>query len=1022
MIIVFNTMMAYNIKVRLLFLGIIAMVGHLGMYAQQLSYNFHKIGLESGLHDGIIRCIGQDRYGYIWVGSVGGVGKYDGKNFIKYHHVIGDSLSPLNTQTRSLLSDVTGRMWVGFENGLMSYDFDHNNFRVVKYFKGMFVSSLSDLSETEIAVGTYKGIYIYDVKQNKVSNFLGMDDEANHLLKMARYYALFKVGNTIYCSTSSGLIKIDLVTRKASIVKNKTLSGSSILSIAKDSKDRLWICSNGELKLLRWTPETDEVEVLDYILDIGNEEQPYYTVGVISDHKNRIWIATSQDGLLEYDIIKQNFRRHKHHPMLPSSPSGNAYRCIFEDKSGLIWLGLDVEGINYFDPNNALFSVILPFPNTTNQSFNQVGRAVTTDLSGNFWFGNHDGVTKYNPKTEQYQIFRNETDRSKTLYSNHVRTMFCDKENNIWIGTASGVNKYIQKSDEMTFVDPKNLPQSFYNSINADKSGKIWFCTNDTATLYFYDLKSKKFGNIADHAVLKRFKRYTPVSYLTEDSKGRLWISFSRKCVVSYDKNTDQLKYYSATDTSKNKIVSNLVVDIKEDTKGMMWLSSFQGISGIDPEKGVIYNFTSQNGLPGNMSGPLCLDEDDRIWAGINGGLTMIDRDRKKIHYFKQNDGLGSAGFPEHAGVVTQEKNFLFPSNVGYIYFDPKKYVKPENVFPYYITSASIMDKAKVDFYGFDVASKLHLSHDENAFKIQFVSLYFTGQERNRFAYFLEGFDQKWTVTADPFATYTNIPSGNYTLKMVAFDVNDDYTTLKPKTLSIHIATVFYKTTLFMGLMALMLALGIYGVYHYRVRQQRRYFDLQSKTQLLEKEKATAMFENLKQQLNPHFLFNSLSSLSGLIELDKNVAATFLNQLSVIYRYILKNAENELVHFKDEIHFVSMYVELQKTRFGEALVVNMQVPSTYFEDNIAPVTLQNMIENAIKHNIIHRNKPLIIDIYVDENRYLVIKNNLQLKTVVETSNKKGLSQFISLYKYLTPKPVIIDNKNTSHFIIKIPLL
>jgi LytS/YehU family sensor histidine kinase len=197
---------------------------------------------------------------------------------------------------------------------------------------------------------------------------------------------------------------------------------------------------------------------------------------------------------------------------------------------------------------------------------------------------------------------------------------------------------------------------------------------------------------------------------------------------------------------------------------------------------------------------------------------------------------------------------------------------------------------------------------------------------------------------------------------------------------------------------------------------------LQSKTQKLEKEKAIAMFDNLKQQLNPHFLFNSLSSLSGLIEWDAQVASKFLNQLSVIYRYILKNAENETVLLQDEILFATMYVDLQKTRFNEGLVVNVDVAEEFYDKLIAPVTVQNMIENAIKHNIIDKKRPLVIDIFVDDNEYLVIRNNLQKKSVVETSNQKGLQQFISLYQYMTSKPVIIESQNPTHFIIKIPLI
>jgi len=150
------------------------------------------------------------------------------------------------------------------------------------------------------------------------------------------------------------------------------------------------------------------------------------------------------------------------------------------------------------------------------------------------------------------------------------------------------------------------------------------------------------------------------------------------------------------------------------------------------------------------------------------------------------------------------------------------------------------------------------------------------------------------------------------------------------------------------------------------------------------------------------------------------VAGDFLEQMSGIYRYFLKNGNNETVSLKDEIEFVQLYINLQQTRFKKGLQVNIRVPDEYLHYKIAPVTLQNLIENAIKHNVIDIGSPLVVDIFI-EGDYLVVKNNLQRKKVVETSNMKGLAQFTSLYRYLSELPVIIE-ETEREFIIKIPLI
>jgi LytS/YehU family sensor histidine kinase len=208
--------------------------------------------------------------------------------------------------------------------------------------------------------------------------------------------------------------------------------------------------------------------------------------------------------------------------------------------------------------------------------------------------------------------------------------------------------------------------------------------------------------------------------------------------------------------------------------------------------------------------------------------------------------------------------------------------------------------------------------------------------------------------------------------------------------------------------------------YKYRVDQQTQVYELKSKAQLLEKEKTTVMYENLKQHLNPHFLFNSLTSLSSLIRIDQKQAGDFLDKMSKVYRYILRNKDNETVPLSEELNFVNMYIQLQKTRFEDGLVVEQHIPEDYFYARIVPVTLQNLIENAIKHNTADPENPLLIQLFI-ENDYLIVKNNLQKKNYVETSNKQGQISMVALYRFLSPLPVIITETETE-YIVKIPLL
>lgn len=190
--------------------------------------------------------------------------------------------------------------------------------------------------------------------------------------------------------------------------------------------------------------------------------------------------------------------------------------------------------------------------------------------------------------------------------------------------------------------------------------------------------------------------------------------------------------------------------------------------------------------------------------------------------------------------------------------------------------------------------------------------------------------------------------------------------------------------------------------------------------QLLEKEKTVVMYENLKQHLNPHFLFNSLTSLGSLIRINPKEAGEFLDTMSKVYRYILKNKDNETVPLGEELKFVALYIQLQKTRFGEGLKIDIDISEEFMHRRIAPVTLQNLVENAIKHNIADIEEPLVINLYTEDD-YLVVKNRLNRKNYVETSNQQGLKSMVSLYRFLADRPMIIEDAGDT-WSVKIPLI
>lgn len=186
------------------------------------------------------------------------------------------------------------------------------------------------------------------------------------------------------------------------------------------------------------------------------------------------------------------------------------------------------------------------------------------------------------------------------------------------------------------------------------------------------------------------------------------------------------------------------------------------------------------------------------------------------------------------------------------------------------------------------------------------------------------------------------------------------------------------------------------------------------------KENAEIRFESLQSQLNPHFLFNSLNTLSSLVYENQEKAGLFIRELADVYRYILENRDKELVKLKTELEFSKSYITLLQLRFDENLKVITDINKDFEDFKIAPLTLQLLIENAVKHNIISKKYPLQINISTI-NDSLFVKNNLQAKQTKEYSSELGLKNIESRYAFLTDKSVEIS-KNSKEFIVKIPLI
>ncbi len=223
-------------------------------------------------------------------------------------------------------------------------------------------------------------------------------------------------------------------------------------------------------------------------------------------------------------------------------------------------------------------------------------------------------------------------------------------------------------------------------------------------------------------------------------------------------------------------------------------------------------------------------------------------------------------------------------------------------------------------------------------------------------------------------------------------------------------ATIISEYIIFIIIASIIYAISFFKAWREEVEQSEK----------IKSEALSLKYQVLQNQVNPHFLFNSLNVLGSLIDVDVLKAKEFNHELSMFYREVLKFKDEDIISLKEEIDFVKRYIYLQQIRFGEALQVEI-VANENMEGKVIPLSLQALVENAIKHNEISKAKPLKLVIAITDDFKLIVENNLQAKKVLEASSKTGLQNLAGRYEYLTGKKVEIT-KNNSYFRVILPLL
>ena len=917
--------------------------------------------------------------GFFLVGTNQGLYRFDGRGFTPY------ALST-RIESKSITAigeDKNSTVWVGFKSGEIGFLKD----KMVESLQAQeghpaaaITSILADTAGTIYFTTAGEGIYYY--AHNRFYN-INMDDG----LSDNYVYKVVADKTALLACTDRGLNKIHIEKNK------KRITSFTSANSIPDNIVRCVYPKNNNSSADYWIGMQDKgIGVFSGLhSDFSSilKDWSYGQVNSLQPTGNQLWIATEDKGIVTVEFADSTM--HK------VSQIKNLYKSfpkadnLLADDEGNIWFTSNNQLVK---TNGARLQNIIPFDK---ELYAQV-HCVLQDRTGNVWINVNRQLLKFYfdeikqqwlSKSFPLTVLDNKTD---------ITSIYEDKFGNIWVGTM-GKGIFV--------IDPRSGKNRHLGEDHLLANGSVLSITGKDEELWISSLEGAVHCNLGDENA-DIFQPYTFINFknvssigsnyiysILVDSKNRVWFATDGKGITVFE--NGKFRNYDQS----NGIKSPVIYNICEDKNGNIWFSALNnGLYKFDGKRFI--NITVEQGLNDATITALATDKKNNIIAITKKGINIINSVTNDISYLDNSQGLEEVN--TDLNCITGKDAVYVVSDKGILRYSPtQESLKPKIV----------LEGVQVFFKNVDISAGQKLSHDENNLTFSYTGISFSHPDKIRYQYKLEGLNKEWINTKDNNLNIPKLPPANYTFHVKA-SINNHFEDSDELSYSFVVEKPIWLQWWFILLVLSLLGLVLYLFIKEREKRVKRW-------ERSEKEKIQSQFETLKSQVNPHFLFNSFNTLISVIEKDQQMAVTYVEHLSDLYRKIVTYRDKDVISVREEIDITNDYFFIQKKRFGD----NLQFKNNVSEEEqrsylIAPLTLQMLTENAVKHNAISSETPLIIEISIC-GKLLVVKNNLNPKRTFEKSSGMGLQNIEKRYQLLTREQVTIKKTDNS-FIVNIPLL
>jgi len=923
-----NTFYIYFIFVLLFYLQSIA------GFSQQ--YTFRNYSVDEGLAQSQVYAMCEDNNGNIWFGTRGGgLSRFDGIDFTNY--TVQEGL--VSNYIRCLLKDTSGNLWIGTDNGLCRYD--GNVFSTFSDKQGLGKIAINDLIQDKdgtIWIATEKGIY--HTEKGGIVSFALSEYEASRI----RISCLIQdEDGSLLAGSDKGLYRFSKQNGHWNadfFYDQDGLPNNIITALSVKSDGGIWVCTYGG-GVAAFNNNT-------FLIINKSTGLASNTVFDCVDEGNAVvWFATAS-GITKYNPAKADFSYIQ--ITETEGLAKNVVMCTLKDSFGNLWFGTSGGGVSKLSSERFIHYTAIK------GVFGTWVYSILQEKNGLMWFATSEGgVTTYDGK-----IYKRFSERSGFTASK-VKCIQQDSQGNIWLGTiADGVYMYNGKT--FRHYNTRNgLSSNFINYILADASGRILLATagGGISCLIPSANNTYKIQNIRPRDGLTSDR----INTLVVDRLGDIWAGTS--VGVTRIRYSEKDKTFICDNGIIQELTSHTVRCAVADHDGIFFGTADIGLIAYYGKK--TFTFTKQNGLSSNNIYSCIFDAEGNLWIGTDKGVDKISMyphlTIKKIQHYGKSEGF--------TGIETIQ-NAVCRDNQGKIWFGT---VKSATVFNpaaerelqvprVHITGMNLFfDKVETTPYGksltpwYKLPQSLVLPYDQNHLSFEFIGVEQTNPEAVSYRLMLDGFDKDWSPsTVKSEAVYSNLPPGTYTFKVIAANENEKWSTV-PAAYTFTIKSPFWQTWWFILSALLLIILLGWWIVSSALRKLKK--ENAREKQRLEAERALIDLEQkaLRLQMNPHFLFNCLNSIKGLIAEDKpEEAKIYLSKFAKLMRSMLDHSMEAFISLENEITGLRVYAELEKLSHDNAFEFTIEVDSTIDPSfiQIPPMLVQPFVENSILHGIAAR--------------------------------------------------------------------